>query len=92
MQGSRPQTPDMHIISWPRRLMVQTIIAVALLALPHPAAADPGVSTTNSWPLAGSIRVIKDFDPPELRWGKGHRGVDSPPGSATPSWPLRAAP
>lgn len=76
MQGSRPQTPDMRIISWPRRLMVQTIIVVALLALPHPAAADPGVSTTNSWPLAGSIRVIRDFDPPELRWGKGHRGVD----------------
>ena len=28
------------------------------------------------WPVAGSPRVVGGFDPPAVRWGAGHRGVD----------------
>lgn len=38
---------------------------------------------TRSLPVAGSIEVIAGFDPPSVRWGAGHRGVDlaAPPGT-----------
>ena len=28
------------------------------------------------WPLAGVPELVHGFDPPEDRWGRGHRGVD----------------
>ncbi len=28
------------------------------------------------WPLAGTPQVLRAFDPPAKRWGRGHRGVD----------------
>ncbi|KUG51577.1 hypothetical protein AVL62_09655 [Serinicoccus chungangensis] len=28
------------------------------------------------WPLAGVPEILQGFDPPEHRWGRGHRGVD----------------
>ncbi|HEX8004490.1 MAG TPA: peptidoglycan DD-metalloendopeptidase family protein [Mycobacteriales bacterium] len=47
---------------------------LALLVLPGlPASADGG-----RWvaPLDGPLVVRRGFDPPEVRWGAGHRGVD----------------
>ncbi len=28
------------------------------------------------WPLAGTPRIVQGFDPPQERWGRGHRGLD----------------
>lgn len=28
------------------------------------------------WPVDGPPRVVRGFDPPSVRWGPGHRGVD----------------
>lgn len=28
------------------------------------------------WPLAGVPEIARGFDPPEQRWGAGHRGID----------------
>jgi Peptidase family M23 len=33
-------------------------------------------STVWRWPLAGSPEVVRAFDPPTTRYGRGHRGVD----------------
>ncbi len=40
--------------------------ADALPPLPSPA----------RWPLGGTPTVVRGFDPPDSRWGAGHRGVD----------------
>lgn len=37
------------------------------------AAADPSPGV---WPLPPRPPVVSGFDPPETRWGRGHRGVD----------------
>ncbi len=41
------------------------------------------VGRARSLPVAGPIDVIAGFDPPSVRWGAGHRGVDlaAPPGT-----------
>jgi murein DD-endopeptidase MepM/ murein hydrolase activator NlpD len=43
----------------------------------------PGV-----WPLEPRPEVVRGFDPPEVRWGSGHRGVDL---SGRVGQPVRAA-
>ncbi|WP_298751033.1 M23 family metallopeptidase [uncultured Serinicoccus sp.] len=40
------------------------------------AAGDRGSTALWGWPLAGVPQVVRGFDPPEERWGSGHRGVD----------------
>lgn len=53
------------------------VVAWSLWATSVPAAAAEGVP-----PVAG--QVVGSFDPPEVRWGSGHRGVDlaAPSGTA----------
>lgn len=53
-----------------RGLVGWLVAAVTLLVVwgAPPAAASGG------WPLSGA--VVRGFDPPEVRWGAGHRGVD----------------
>ncbi|MDO5034185.1 MAG: M23 family metallopeptidase [Actinomycetaceae bacterium] len=58
------------------------IIAALLLApllLPSPATA---TDTKDTWqaPVAFPVAVGKEFEPPEIRWLSGHRGVDLCPG------------
>ena len=59
----------------PRRLPAATVAAVALLLAASPGARaqvePPGV-----WPLRPQPEVVAGFDPPEVRWAAGHRGVD----------------
>ena len=47
-------------------------------ALAGPALADtvPAPSRDGVWPLAPRPEVVAGFDPPETKWGAGHRGVD----------------
>ncbi|MET7803196.1 murein hydrolase activator EnvC family protein [Micromonospora chersina] len=51
-----------------------------------PAAAAPAARFR--WPLAGTPRVVRRFDPPPQPWLPGHRGVDL---GATPSVEVRSA-
>jgi murein DD-endopeptidase MepM/ murein hydrolase activator NlpD len=50
--------------------------ALLLLTLPGAAPAAAEVEPTGSWPVRPRPAVVNDFDPPEVRWGSGHRGVD----------------
>jgi len=71
-----------------RTLLVTLLVALLLgvlgvLATPLPrtasAAPDPGGTAgtaTGGWPLDGTPTVTEGFDPPDVAWGPGHRGVD----------------
>ncbi|MGH8895343.1 MAG: peptidoglycan DD-metalloendopeptidase family protein, partial [Actinomycetes bacterium] len=52
---------------------------------PPSGASRAGAGPTDGWvwPLSGSPPVVRGFDPPDLRWEAGHRGVDllAEPGS-----------
>lgn len=39
-------------------------------------ASPPGIASGWRSPVAGPLRIVHDFSPPENRWGPGHRGVD----------------
>ncbi len=60
------------------------VVALSLLAPPASLAwAAPGdagdsgpAPTTGGWPLDGTPTVEHAFDPPDVPWGAGHRGVD----------------
>ncbi|ROR92138.1 peptidoglycan DD-metalloendopeptidase family protein [Nocardioides aurantiacus] len=62
----------------------------ALLTGPVPAAGaawwepTPAPAHDGAWPLLPRPRIVAGFDPPAVRWGAGHRGVDlaGSPGSA----------
>lgn len=48
-------------------------VACAFVAGASPAVASPA-GAAGVWPLGGP--VVTGFDPPDVRWGAGHRGVD----------------
>ncbi|WP_231916969.1 M23 family metallopeptidase [Nocardioides scoriae] len=58
----------------------------------------PAPARDGSWPLRPRPVVVEGFDPPDLRWGAGHRGVDlagragAPVRSALPGTVAFAAP
>ena len=58
----------------------------------------PAPARDGSWPLQPRPVVVEGFDPPEVRWGAGHRGVDlagragAPVRSALPGTVTFAAP
>ena len=54
------------------------LVLAALLGRPDWAVAAPREPAVpgGRWPLAGSPRVLRAFDPPASRFGPGHRGVD----------------
>ncbi len=57
------------------RLGSALVVALTLTVGWLPAArADQRV--LGGWPLAGMPQVLRAFDPPAKRWGRGHRGVD----------------
>ncbi|WP_238993511.1 M23 family metallopeptidase [Nocardioides caldifontis] len=43
---------------------------------PRPLAAAPSEQPRGEWPLQPRPEVAEHFDPPEVRWGSGHRGAD----------------
>ncbi len=50
---------------------------VALLSQAAPSAAvDPAPDPVGVWPLLPRPEVVTGFDPPDVRWSPGHRGVD----------------
>ena len=69
------------------RTATTVLVLACLLVGPAPAARaawwDPGPSGSGAapardgvWPLLPRPRVVEGFDPPAVRWGAGHRGVD----------------
>ena len=68
-------------------MVVRTVLVAALLLLlvAAPARADDPVG---GWPLWGEPEVVAGFDPPDVPWGSGHRGVDL---AGSPGQPVRTA-
>jgi murein DD-endopeptidase MepM/ murein hydrolase activator NlpD len=48
----------------------------AVLLLPGPPTTAAAVDPVGAWPLQPEPAVVRGFDPPDLVWGSGHRGVD----------------
>jgi murein DD-endopeptidase MepM/ murein hydrolase activator NlpD len=63
-----------------RILLLTTLLTAAtavLLVVSGRADAAPGTAPAGGvWPLVPRPEVVSGFDPPESRWGSGHRGVD----------------
>ena len=57
----------------PKTTLVPLVLS---LALSPQAMAQPSAEPVGSWPLRPGPTVVHPFDPPEMRWGSGHRGVD----------------
>ena len=57
-------------------------------AIPAPVAAVPLLPAPAGWPIAGAPVVQRGFDPPNVVWTSGHRGVDI---AAEPGEPILAA-
>lgn len=79
-----------------RAPVLAAVVAALLPALvgPVPAARaawwqpTPAPARDGTWPLLPRPRVVEGFDPPAVRWGAGHRGVDL---AGSPGAPVRAA-
>jgi murein DD-endopeptidase MepM/ murein hydrolase activator NlpD len=69
-----------------KRLLAALSSSVLLLVAAASAAAE--VEPQGVWPLAPRPEVVRGFDPPDVKWAAGHRGVDLQ-GSA--GQPVRAA-
>lgn len=58
---------------------VSTVVVALMAALSAPppaAAASEATDPVGVWPLRPDPVVVHHFDPPEVEWGAGHRGVD----------------
>jgi murein DD-endopeptidase MepM/ murein hydrolase activator NlpD len=80
-------------LSTPLRVLLLTVLLPAasavLLVTSGGAYADPGSAPADGvWPLAPRPQVAAPFDPPDTRWGAGHRGVDL---AGRAGQPVRAA-
>ena len=64
-------------------VIVGSTLGAAPLTLPRGTVGDlaggaaaQAPARSGAWPLAPEPEVVETFDPPEVRWGSGHRGVD----------------
>ena len=56
-------------------LLLAVVVVVSLSCL-GAVPATAGTRPPGVWPLDPRPEVVHGFDPPEVRWGSGHRGVD----------------
>lgn len=69
--------------------LIGLLLALLPLLVPWPARAEDWTpSREGVWPLQPQPRVVAGFDPPAVRWGSGHRGVDL---DGWPGAPVRTA-
>jgi murein DD-endopeptidase MepM/ murein hydrolase activator NlpD len=71
--------------------MLLPLVLLLVVATAGTASADevePAPAGSAVWPLAPAPEVVGGFDPPESRWGAGHRGVDL---AGSPGQPVRSA-
>ena len=61
-----------------RALAIVVILLGTLVSQPVAGAAQvtSGTDPVGQWPLTPVPQVARGFDPPDLPWGSGHRGVD----------------
>jgi murein DD-endopeptidase MepM/ murein hydrolase activator NlpD len=75
-----------------RLVLCSLVLLLLALAPPPPAPAAPAVGgaadPVGVWPLAPEPAVVRPFDPPDVPYGAGHRGVDL---AARPGQPVRTA-
>lgn len=45
-------------------------------ATPRPPTGRHAPAGSYAWPSGGAVPVLRGFDPPSVKWGRGHRGVD----------------
>ena len=45
-------------------------------ATPRPPTGRYAPAGSYAWPSGGAVPVLRGFDPPSVKWGRGHRGVD----------------
>src|SRR6478672_1574117 len=57
-------------------LLTTLFLTSPLLVAPSGAESTPAPARDGVWPLSPRPQVVEGFDPPETRWGAGHRGVD----------------
>ena len=55
---------------------VSAVPVAAATAPRAPAAVGSSVEPRGVWPLRPRPEVVRSFDPPDVVWGSGHRGVD----------------
>jgi murein DD-endopeptidase MepM/ murein hydrolase activator NlpD len=63
----------------PRTVLAPLFFLLAVATTGTDASADevgPAPAGSAVWPLAPAPEVVGGFDPPDSRWGAGHRGVD----------------
>ena len=58
------------------RLPVLLVLLLLTLAAPAAVASMPAEEPAGVWPLSPEPTVVHGFDPPDVTWGAGHRGVD----------------
>lgn len=73
-----------------RALVIVVVLLGTLVSRPVAGAAQAtgGTDPVGRWPLAPVPEVVRGFDPPDLPWGSGHRGVDL---LGSPGQPVGAA-
>lgn len=52
------------------------VLTLLLMLVSFPSSDDDAPSRHGAWPLSPRPSVARGFDPPQLRWSRGHRGVD----------------
>jgi murein DD-endopeptidase MepM/ murein hydrolase activator NlpD len=57
-------------------LLLAPLVLGALLTVTSTPASAVGTDPVGEWPLQPRPEVVRGFDPPEVVWGSGHRGVD----------------
>jgi murein DD-endopeptidase MepM/ murein hydrolase activator NlpD len=70
------------------RLATLALCVIGLLSGSPPVSAAAGAVPVGVWPLVPQPPVVRGFDPPDVRWGAGHRGVDL---LGRPGQPVRSA-
>lgn len=68
----RPRYPETLTLAAMIVALALSIMIIVITPLSPARAADSRYVS----PTGGQVEVVEDFDPPEVRWGAGHRGVD----------------
>ncbi|MGK5641293.1 M23 family metallopeptidase, partial [Streptomyces sp. URMC 126] len=76
----------------PGRTLAAPLVPTPLVPAPPvpapPVPAPPGGAGARVWPVGTRPAIPRGWEPPAVRWARGHRGVDL---AAAPGTPVRAA-
>ncbi len=69
-------TPPLTALRRLATLLLAPLVLAALLTVTSTPAIADGTDPVGAWPLQPEPEVVRGFDPPDVAWGSGHRGVD----------------